>query len=194
MSTSQKVLEAMASYHLKKTGSNQYRSRSPFRPDSDSPSFALTIEDNEHGTWFDHAADSGAGRGGSLYELAQHLGIDTPKIQAAVTKRKYDGIADYAAAHGITVEQMQRYGWKEVQYQGRQALEYPTNTGKRWRFLDGGEPRYKSGTGYKPCWYGLGERLRAKIQAGAPLVIANGEISVVTATEYGLAAACVTSG
>lgn len=188
MSTAEKVLAAMQSYDLKSAGHNKYRSRSPYRSDSDSPSFSLEISDDEHGVWYDHVAE----RGGSLYTLASHLGIDTPTY-IVTTKRSYSGRKDYALAHGIPDEVLEEAGWKETIYQNRPALEYHTATGKRWRFLDGNKPSYKSVTGYKPCWYGLDERLKSKLEL-EPLVIANGEISVISARYHGLNAACVTSG
>ena len=57
MSTAQKVIDALASYKIKSTGKNEYRSCSPFRADSDSPSFALKIQDDEHGSYYDHVAE-----------------------------------------------------------------------------------------------------------------------------------------
>lgn len=190
MSTANKVIDAMAQYSIKQVKPGEYKSNSPLRSGSDSMSFVIKIEDAEHGTYYDHVAREG----GSLYQLAKILGIDTPIVAIASTKRKYDNPSDYAKAHGITWEQLKSAGWEEVTQYNRPALRFTTKTGLRYRFLDGKNPAFINQNGYKPCWYGLNERLRAKLEAGAPLVIANGEISTVTAKLYGLAVACVTSG
>ena len=84
--------------------------------------------------------------------------------------------------------------WKEASFAGRNALEFPTHGGKRYRFLDGNKPYYMSEKGYKKCWYGMNANALKRLSDGQPLVIANGEISVVAAQHHGLAAVCVTSG
>jgi hypothetical protein len=56
-------------------GTATYRTNSPFRPDSDSKAFVLKINDDEHGTFTDHASDES----GSLYDLARRLNIDLPE-------------------------------------------------------------------------------------------------------------------
>jgi hypothetical protein len=60
-------------------GSGEYRFNSPFREDSNSNSFAVKITDDEHGTFQDHVSDDK----GSLYDLAERLGIETPRSLAA---------------------------------------------------------------------------------------------------------------
>jgi len=190
-STAEKVLGALSPYKIKADGKDTYRCNSPFRANSDSMSFVVKVEaDGEHGTYFDHVEEEG----GSLYQLAQKLGIETPKAAIQSTKRAYESPSDYALAHGITWEQLQSAGWQDVTHHKRPALKFPTKTGARYRFLDGNSPVYINTNGYTPCWYGLNERLKTKLEAGAPLVIANGEISTVTGKMYGLSVACVTSG
>lgn len=188
-STASQVLNALNSYKLKEEGKNRYRCNSPFRLGSDSHSFVLTIEDDEHGTYFDHVAEEG----GSLYELASKLGIQTPSA-VENTKREYDSMRDYAKAHGIPEQALLDAQWQAVEYQNRPALRFPTKKGNRWRFLDGKAPHYKSVQGYQSCWYGLNQTLLGRLAYGSPLVICNGEISTITGQYYGLAAACVTSG
>jgi hypothetical protein len=132
--TGEKVLAALQPYKLQQVKANQWRGNSPFRPDSDSLSFVLTIEiDGEHGAYFDHVTHES----GSLYGLAERLGIDPPeRLEVASTKRKYNGIADYAAAHGLPAQALIDAGWYETNKDGRPALAIPTNTGTRFRFLD----------------------------------------------------------
>lgn len=192
MTVSQQVLAKLEAFKLKKEGANKYRCNSPLRPGSDSHSFTLTIEADDRGAWYDHVA----GEGGSLFDLVKHLGIDIgdQRTPAAQTKRVYHDLADYAAAHGLIPDALVKANWTQCVKNGRPALQYPTKSGFRWRFLDGEKPYYISDQGYKKCWYGLNETARGRLMYGAPLVLCNGEISTVAGQEYGLAAACVTSG
>lgn len=189
--TASKVIEALQPYKLKATATNEYRGNSPFRSGSNSQGFCLTIHDDEHGAFIDHVSEEQ----GSLYELAARLGIALPeKISVATTKRAYTGIEDYAKAHGIPSDALTTAGWREVDYQGRPALEFQTLNGRRWRFLDGSTPHYKSERGYERCWYGLKAATMSKVLQGQPLIICNGEISVVTAHQYDLPACAITGG
>lgn len=189
MTTAEHILAGLRG--LKIEAPNRYRCNSPLRSDSDGHTFTLTIDDGEHGTFFDHKTEES----GSLYDLAKIMGIETPQsIPVASTKRAYTGIDDYAAAHGITADALKNAGWYQTIYQKRPALAFKTSTGMRWRFLDGNKPHYISEKGYRQSWYGLTPSMAKKLGTGAPLVIANGEISVVTARHHGLAAACVTAG
>lgn len=81
--TAERVLRALEPYKLKKTGPDQYRCNSPFRSGSDSQAFTLTISGPEHGGWHDFPA----GESGSLYELADRLGIETGRHDVADSKR-----------------------------------------------------------------------------------------------------------
>ncbi len=190
--TAQKVLAALETYDLKPEGDGKYRSNSPLRPGSNSRGFTLTIDDDEHGAYFDHVSQDT----GSLYELARALGVEiaAPGAPVVSTKRAYNGIDDYARAHGVTPDVLKKAGWSEVVYQGRPALKFKTATGDRWRFLDGEKPVYKSPKGYQVSWYGLTASVMKKLATGAYLVIANGEISTVVARHYGIATACITGG
>src|SRR5258706_13630684 len=107
--TAEQVLTALANYHLKQEKPNHYRCDSPLRPGSDSHGFVLILDpDGEHGAYFDHAHEADRG---SLYELAEKLGIPTPSASlqslrrpVASTKRVYSGLVDYAQAHGVDAE------------------------------------------------------------------------------------------
>lgn len=186
--TAERVLAALQSYSLQSEGDGKYRCNSPLRPGSNSHAFTLTIHDGEHGAYKDWASEEQ----GSLYDLAKRLNIPLPESVAS-TKRKYEGLSDYARAHGMDASELQRAGWREVTIGSRPALEFETRTGKRLRFLDGEKPHYKSPPGYKKCWYGA-ERAIGMHSQDAPLVIANGEISVVAAQSWGVPALCVTAG
>jgi len=190
MSTAQAVLSALGSYKLKSVGRNQYRCNSPLRAGSDGMNFALTIEHDEAGAWFDHKED----RGGSLYELAKLLGVETPRADVASTKKPYQGLDEYARAHGVDAQEFKRWRWRETTVEGRVALEFPTEGGKRWRFIDGQKPAFKSERGYKSCWYGLSREIGESVGDDLPLVICNGEPSVVSAQAHLIPAICVTAG
>jgi DNA-binding MarR family transcriptional regulator len=196
MTTADKVLQALEPYKLKREKPGQYRCNSPFRANSESMTFVVTINGGEHGGFFDFHAEANPKKG-SLYELAHHLGIAVPAaVPVASTKRAYSGIEDYAKAHGITGDVLRHWQWRETTYQSRPALEIPTRTGQRWRFLDGekGKAVYKSVEGYRRCWYGLNNFVMGCIEDGSPLVICNGEISTITGQHYLIAAIALTGG
>ncbi len=190
MGTLQNVQGALSGCNMKPHGRNEWRGNSPFRTGSDSNSFVLKADDDEHGTYFDHVE----GAGGSLYQLAERLGIPLPeRAPATVTKRAYSGLAEYAEAHGAPADAYERAKWVEVKHNGRAALEFPTASGSRWRFIDGNKPPFIHEAGYTPCWYGLRNAVGRAQEAGLPLVLCNGEPSVVSAQWWGIPAACITS-
>lgn len=192
LSTADKVLEALRSYGLKRDGDNQWRCNSPLRAGSNSHGFRVVLHDGEHGAFDDKVS----GDSGSLYDLAKALGIDVPHgAPVADTKRRYEGLADYAQAHGIDAETLKHAGWSDtIVYQGRPALPFKTKTGTRYRFIDGGSPAYKSEMGYQACWYGLGGAIDLARETTQALILCNGEISTVTAQAYGIPACAVTGG
>lgn len=200
MSTAQQVVQVLESrYKARRIKPNEYQSVSPMRADASNPhSFTLTVEGDEHGAWHDFVT----GSGGSLYELAAHLGIETPKGNGngrgrgavQLTKRPYEGLADYATAHGVTEDVFKAARWREDTIDGRPALVYPTGTGERIRFMDGQDPRYKSPAGYKICWYGLRNLLGIQHESGLPVIICNGEASTVVGQHYGLPVCATTGG
>lgn len=79
MSTADLVLAVLERYGLKKMGQGRYRCNSPFRPQSNSGAFALTIKDGEHGVYFDFVSKET----GTLYDLAKRLGIEVQRGQSS---------------------------------------------------------------------------------------------------------------
>lgn len=198
MSTSARVLEALQAYKLKPEAGkpNTYRCNSPYRPGANSMSFVVFISGPEQGGFNDHNPSANPAKG-SLYELAKHLGIPLPaSTPVESTKREYAGIEDYARAHGVTGDVLRQFGWREVVYENRAALEFQTQSGLRWRFIDGakGKAVYKSVQGYTRCWYGVGDNLKAMLKEGKPLVLCNGEISTIAGRQHGIASLAMTSG
>lgn len=191
MSTTEQIIAALEPYKLKRDGANKYRCNSPLRPGSDSHAFTLVINGPEHGAFQDFVS----GESGSLYDLARYLGIAIPTVTPITsTKRAYAGIEDYARTHGVQISVLHFWQWRETIHQGRPALEIPTASGNRWRFLDGDKPHFISPPGYRRCWYGLNQRVLVALDNNKPLVLCNGEISTVVAQHYGLAAVAITGG
>lgn len=189
MSTADLVKSALGMYGLKPAGRNEWRCNSPLRPGSDSHSFALTIDDDEHGAYHDHVS----GESGSLYELAALLGIALPQ-RPDETKKGYDSLQEYAQAHGVDASVFADAGWAEGEHQGRKCFKFPTSCGFKVRFIDGEKPKFKPvETGYKPCIYG-GRNGWTMSYDKKLLVITNGEPSVVVAQHYGIPAICHTGG
>jgi len=167
---------------------NEWRGNSPLRAGSDSKSFVARIEDDgEHGTWHDHVT----GESGSLYQLAERLGIEVPKAQAQETKRAYTSLEDYATAHHTPVEEFIAAGWREGTHKNRPCFIYLVGGKLRYRFADGKPPPYEWEVGGAPAWYGL-ERA-VKMAAGRALVLCNGEASTIAAQYRGLPA-CAWAG
>lgn len=195
--TAQKVLEALQNHIVADNGDGSYRLNSPFREGSDGQSCVLTIEDSEHGVYYDHNGNTNA----TLYQLADELGIERPKGISS-TKRAYEGLEDYAKAHHVPVEVFKHLGWQEGYYphgkigedKGRPAISFNTLNGVRWRFIDGENPTYKSQTGFKSSWYGFPYAIKTALENNQPLVICNGEASTITAQYYGVAAVALAGG
>jgi len=204
MTTAARVIAYLETRNLnfRKVADNQYRGNSPLRAGSDSDSFVLTVSpDGEHGAFFDHAANEGGEESGSLYDLARTLGIiPTPYLGSngqhpAESKRVYDDLADYAAAHGVTAAVFRAAGWQDKRpYQNRPTLAFKTKTGIRYRFIDGKKPAYKSPPEYQCCWYKLDSAVELAAETGQPLVICNGEASTVVGQHYRVAATAITGG
>jgi replicative DNA helicase len=196
MGTASAVLDALRPHGLKANGGNQYHANAVWR-NGDSFGVSLRIDDEETGVYYDHVA----GTGGTLYDIADLLGIEHPSrggYRASSSGRTYDSLNDYAAAHGIPdgAAVFVEAGWTAnvVTHKGRPALEFKTASGSRWRYIDDKKPKYDSPSGYKSCWYGLIRALKIAKDGFGALVITNGEPSVVVAQYYGIPAACVTSG
>lgn len=190
MSTADRVLQALQQYDIKQEGQNKWRCNSPLRPGSNSRGFTLTIDGPENGAYFDHVSHDK----GSLYDLARHLSIAIPVTQVESTKRKYDGLNDYAKAHGLHAGILEYWNWREVIRENRPALLFSTRTGDRFRFIDGKSPVYKSEPGYVRCWYGLSDKIVRYLEKDKLLVICNGEISTIAAQTFNICAIAQTGG
>lgn len=195
MNTGEKVLAYLQAYDLKPEGVGKWRCNSPLRTGADSHSFTLKIEaDGERGLWNDFRG----GEGGTLYGLAKRLGIETPKrerVQVENSKRAYATLAEYAQLKGVPEDVFIKAGWKAgMTYDKRPAFEFPTAGGKRYRFIDGKTPPFKSVTGYKSCWYGLKIAVDLAQKQNYPLVLVNGEPSVVVGFHWRIPVCCITGG
>jgi hypothetical protein len=187
------ILNHLSRYDLKEEVGGQYRCNSPLRAGANSHSFTVRFDAEDQGVWYDHVE----GEGGSLFDLARRLDIPLPERQPIESsKRAYAGIDEYARFKGVPVSAFVLAGWQEevLQKDGRAALKFKTKSGDRWRFLDGENPKFKSTYGYTACWYGLDRAVQIATQTQQPVVIVNGEPSVVVAQHYGLAACCITGG
>ena len=189
-STAYKVIAALAPYGVKAYAPNKYKSNSPLRVGSDSGAFNVEIEGDEHGFYKDFVT----GESGSLYDLAEHLGLALPELVISTLQQ-------YAERQGVPAQVFHAAGWREcikwTKVGEFPALSFPTSTGTRWRIL--GEyvkqkPKFVSDKGYRACWYGLDRAIRRAALNNQPLVICNGEPSVLVADHYGVAAACLTGG
>jgi len=187
------ILNHLAGYELKDEPGGQYRCNSPLRAGANSHSFTIRFDDDEHGAWFDHVE----GQGGSIYDLAKKLNIALPqRVKVESSKRKYLNLAEYAQFKGVPVEAFVLAKWdaKVSAKDNRPAIRFQTKTGDRFRFLDGENPKFKSVYGYTACWYGLDRAVQMATESHQPIVIVNGEPSVIVAQHYGLAACCITGG
>jgi len=80
----------------------------------------------------------------------------------------------------------------------RRALSIETDGATRYRLLDGDKPKYwhayGSHTGVNKVWYRLPQAIALALATGQPLVLVNGEASVVVAQSYGMPAVCEAGG
>jgi replicative DNA helicase len=199
VNTGEKVLAYLAGYQLKPEGPGKWRSNSPLRPGSNSHSFTLKIEsDGERGVWDDHAG----GEGGSLYNLCDRLNIDYERKPAGGrkpvdnSKRAYHNLAEYAQLKGVPEQAFLNAKWSKepVTYGKRPALQFPTAGGTRYRFIDGQSPAFISQSGYKACWYGLKPAAAFAREHELPLILCNGEPSVVVGLHWRIPACAITGG
>jgi len=189
MTTADRVLKALEQYDLKGRG-NEYQLNSPLRPNSNSHGFTLKIDSGEYGTWLDHVT----GEAGSLYELAERLGIETPKREKVEnSKRAYSTLAEYAELKGVPEQVFIEAGWEvHTYFDNRPCFKFPTAGGERYRFIDGQSPAFKSIKGFEVCWYGLARAI--KLAGKLPLILCNGEPSTIVAQHFGLPAFCMPGG
>ena len=137
-----------------------------------------------------HGASSGTEYHGSSVSLAH---AEEPAKPTPAPKPHYTSLAEYAQAHGLTCDDLARWGWKEAKRSGFLVFQFPTDTGNRYRYADADRAgrKYDSDTGYQNCWYGLNEAIA---RSGDCLVLCNGEVSTITAQSRGVAACCITGG
>lgn len=198
MSTWDKVRSALERHNLKHERGDMWRCNSPLRPGADSMAFTLNISDGEHGVWYDHAAEGGEPKKGSLYDLAKRLSIPLPDTirPSEQSKRPYNSLAEYAMVKGVPETAFTDMQWKSAltTVKGRPAIEFPTRGGLRWRFVDGNAPYFISEAGYRRCWYGLQKAIDMATTTHTPLIFCNGEPSVIVGQYYGLPVTTITSG
>lgn len=122
--------------------------------------------------------------------------------QSSSTEKAYRNLADYAEQQGASEAAFIAAGWQPkvvnhicpVTKQRRPALQFKTDTGNRWRFVDGQKPKYTSPKGYKKSLYRLAEAVAIAQKTGQPLIICNGEAGTIVAQHQGLAATAITGG
>jgi 5S rRNA maturation endonuclease (ribonuclease M5) len=174
-----------------------YSCNSPLRATADSGTFLLSISpDGEYGTYNDITG----GKKGTLYELADELNV--PRAERTANDASgYANLSEYAAAHGAPVDAFILAGWTETTYKiGKNtipALLITTASGPRKRILHPDpktKPKFMNASTYQSCWYGLEDALQIADGRGVPLVLVNGEASVVACQYHGVAAACITLG
>lgn len=189
------AIRAMSHTKPKQEAPNRVRCNSPLRAGSDSFSFVLTTSpDGEHGAYTDHAR----GEHGTLYELAERLGIPRTSSSAGVPVRVPVPVLErYAAAHGVPVDAYLLAGWTETRYGKKPALQIQTDTGPRYRLdpdASDNKTKYTHARTYTACWYLLEDGVALSAARGVPLVLVNGEASAVACQYRGVAAVCVTGG
>lgn len=189
MTTADNLLTFLSTYDLTQEGPGKWRCNSPLRASSNSHAFTLDLDpDGEHGVFFDHVSDEN----GTLYQLCDQFGI--PKSSKPVvipsTKRSYANLDDYAQAHGVCGDVFRSAGWKDDYWFAQPSLSFSTPNGPRYRLIDGSKDTYIQAGGYKACLYGLA----TATSLGSPLVLCNGEASVVVAQHYGVPAFCQNMG
>ena len=200
-STYSAVLSAvrmMSHTNVKEEAANRFRCNNPFNAGSDSHGFVVSYTDDagEYGAFNDHGP---SGESGSLYALAERLGVPRAERSSSgvVPRNRMQYLEEYAAAHGAPVDAFLSAGWKETTYKDktgvRPALMIPTENGPRYRFTDDKKPKYKSAYGVKQCWYKLAVGVALSDARGVPLVMVNGEASVVSCLYHGVAAVAVTA-
>lgn len=185
-----------------KRGGMEYLGPSPLRDSSDSRGFHLTIDGDEYGRWKDFVSDEK----GTLYELADKLGITPPRKRVS-GKQTLDirSLADYEKSLGFEEGYLLSKRWEEGTHQNRPCIFIPLDDGTRQvRYLDGEKPKWKpeanqlereSDGGAKLSFYGSGKAklMRAEKQLNF-LVWVNGASSVEAMQAKGVPAFAVVGG
>ena len=187
-----KIKRALEPYNLKQVGRDEWRSNIPWRTGSDSMGLTThVVPGGEYGMWKSHVEDLS----GSLYELADRLNIERPKVAPVTpTKRGYTGLADYAEAHGAPVEAFNAAKWVATTCNNRPALQFMVDDQPRYRFMDGDKPHFWWQKGSHPAWYGLARACDIARKMKRDLVYVNGAASVVVAQWFNIPACTVEGG
>jgi hypothetical protein len=91
----------------------------------------------------------------------------------------------YAAEHGASVQDFLNADWRE---EGNKLL-FKTDGGFRYRHFEG-PAKYTSTNGYKNVWYRLREAVEIAHRVDHPLILCNGEASVVATQANNIPAVC----
>ncbi len=119
------------------------------------------------------------------------------------TAIKVTSFETLATSHGLTLNDLKKWGFGKTSRRNRSAVVFPTPTGSRWRFLDGEKPKYDSIPNYQRCWYGLDRRtvpegwstaIDIASRQQTPLILCNGELSTIKGLKSGLAAFALAGG
>jgi len=167
---------------------------SPLREDRN-PSFSILPDSpNDPGAWVDH----GTGERGSIADLAELLGVDPRQTEtgAPISTGPEITLEEFCRRRKLTKDELKRWQVREVTYRDRPALRYSTDVGvDRVKFIDGApKPLSKyewAGTGGHRYWYGS---TRAKEIGGEVLYLVNGEPSIWSCSQAGVAAVCTLAG
>lgn len=176
----------------------EYRFNPPWREGADSFAGALLVHDEsgEKGAFRDFRDEFYQG---SLYELALQLGVEVPEKQRRKIK-EFANLAEYAEYKNVPVDVFIRAGYQDDMRicpktkEPRRCITFPTRNGIRVRFIDGNVPKFMNPKGFKTCWYGLARAVQLAIKYGIPLVLVNGEPSVICAQYWGIPAFSVAGG
>lgn len=148
------------------------------------------IMKTQHKTWHEARAILGVK---SNHSNGKHQAVDSELV--------YKSRAHYAAVKGLPESVFIAAKFSEIEtYQGRPAMKYVTydsdnNIHYRVRFMDGKKPKYKPvGEGVPFVWYRLNQAMGISNKTQKPVVIVNGEVSVLAAQHYNIPAICRTGG
>ena len=120
-----------------------------------------------------------------------------PKNQTVKPKgRSFASIAEYAAYQGAPEAAFTNAGCTVVQHKNAPHIAFPCADGiNRLRRMDQ-KAWYPQKSGATPQLYGWRRALQIRVQISDkdPLVLTNGQTSVIVAQHYGMAAFCLTDG
>ena len=192
----------------KKAGSNKWHGACPFCT-SDDDGFICWADTGNY--WCNTCGEKGFSiqfvmktQDKTWKQAEAILGIDNNsngKHAVSNSEINYHSRAHYAAVKGIPESVLINAKFSEIEtYQNRPAMKYVTydKDHKEWwrvRFMDGKKPKYKPVlTGTPAVWYRLQQAKGMSNKSNKPMVIVNGETSVLVAQHYGIPATCKTGG